>query len=159
MHRLVIFASVAMLAAAGVSCSRSGSGILSSPSIAGTGAGVGVEGGNGGGKQSGSSSLSLVLYKDVNGNGLPNWGDQVTFNVATTASTEPYVSLTCTQNGVVVLGAMAGFYPSYPWPWTQIMTLSSTAWQGGPASCTAQLYYFNGRRNVVLASLIFTAYA
>ena len=54
------------------------------------------------------------MVTDVNGNGSPNWGDTVTFDVSTTATTEPYVDLVCSQNGVVVYGATAGFFASYP---------------------------------------------
>ena len=88
-----------------------------------------------------------------------NWGDQITWKISTTATTEPNVSVTCKQNGVVVYGAVAGFYASYPWPWTQIMTLSSQAWTGGAASCVAELYYFSGTSKVGLGSIGFTANA
>lgn len=98
------------------------------------------------------------MVTDANGNGLPNWKDQVTFDITTTATTQPFVDLVCSQNGVVVLGTTGGFFDSYPWPWTKIMTLSSPSWQGGGASCTAKLYYLSGTRNVVLGSTSFTAY-
>jgi hypothetical protein len=62
----------------------------------------GVKHGGGGG---GGGTLSLVMVMDANGDGLPNWGDTVTFNVSTTATTEPHVDLTCSKNGVVVYGA------------------------------------------------------
>jgi hypothetical protein len=96
-----------------------------------------------------------VLYTDVGGDGQVNWGDTVTFEVSTTATTAPDVELICRQNGVVVYGATAGFYPSYAWPWARYMTLSSTAWKSGAASCTAELYY--GSRRTVLATVNFTA--
>jgi len=120
-------------------------------------AGKGKPGGGGGGSTSGGGSLSLVMVSDQNGNGLPNWGDSVTFNISTTATSQPNVSLTCTQNGVVVYGAVSGFYAGYPWPWTQVMSLSSQNWTGGAASCVAKLYYFSGSKTVTLASLSFTA--
>jgi hypothetical protein len=113
-----------------------------------------AKGGGGGGSKphhgSSSSSLALVMVTDNNGNGLPNWADTVTFNISTTATTNPYVALKCYQGGVVVYSASAGFYPDYPWPWTQDMTLSSSMWTGGSASCTAVL-------NDGLATLNFTA--
>ncbi len=115
-------------------------------------------GGGGGGKPGGGGgTLSLKMVTDSNGDGLPNWGEQVTFNVSTTATTEPNVSLTCSQNGVVVYGAVTGYYASYPWPWTQTMTLSSTAWSSGAASCVAKLYYFSGTSTVNLGSMSFPA--
>ena len=112
-----------------------------------------------GGSKNGNdnSSFILVMYADINGNTLPDWGDTVTFNVSTTATTEPHVDLTCSRNGDVVYGATTGYYASYPWPWTQFMTLSSTAWQSGAADCTAELYYFSGKNARVLKSISFIA--
>ncbi len=109
------------------------------------------------GSTSGTSSLSLVLLNSTDG--LPHWGQNVTFNVSTTATNEPYVSLDCYQNGVLVYGAMAGFFPSYPWPGSQIFPLSSPSWTSGAASCTATLYYVNGRKNITLTKLNFQVYA
>ena len=170
MRWLVILASIVVLAASSVSCSRdranAASDLLSSPNIlapsASNGAAIRVTTeGNGGGKEPGGgssrSSLTLVVSTDINGNDLPDWGDTVTFNVSTTATIEPHVELTCSQNGVIVYGATTGYFEGYLWPWTQFMTLSSTAWQGGAADCTADLYYFSGRRTPVLASISFTA--
>src|SRR5216683_7718212 len=103
-----------------------------------------------------TSSLGLVLLNSTDG--LPHWGQQVTFNVSTTATTEPHVSLKCSQNGVVAYSAQSGFYASYPWPWTQVMTLSSAAWTSGSADCVASLYYFSGTNTVTVGTLSFTAY-
>ena len=48
----------------------------------------------------GASSINLApLVYDANGNGLPNHGDVLLFNVSTTATTEPWVNLRCYQNG------------------------------------------------------------
>jgi hypothetical protein len=113
--------------------------------------------GRGGKSSSGSSSLALVVLNSSDG--LPHHGGQVTFKVSTTATTQPNVSLDCYQNGALVYGAVAGFYPSYPWPWDQIFTLSSPSWTGGAANCTAALYYFSGRKTVTLTTLNFQAYA
>jgi len=87
---------------------------------------------------SSSSSLSLVMVKDLNGNGLPNWGDTVTFDVSTTAS-YPEVLLECSQNGALVFSQRAGFFPSYMW--SKDFTLQSSSWTGGAADCTACFYY------------------
>src|SRR5213592_2511452 len=102
------------------------------------------------------SGFALVLLNSTDG--LAHWGNQVTFTVSTTATTEPHVSLKCSQNGVVVYAAQSGYYASYPWPWTQVMTLSSSAWSSGSAECVAALYYFSGTNSVTLATLNFTAY-
>ena len=100
-----------------------------------------------------NSSLELVV---VNGpDGVPNWGEDVTFKVSQTATDEPHVDLNCSQNGTNVYGATTGYYASYPWPWTQVMKLSSQKWTGGAADCTATLYYFDGRKTPVLKTLSF----
>jgi hypothetical protein len=125
--------------------------------FAGKGGGGGKPGGGGSG--GGSGSLSLVMVTDQNGNGAPNWGDTVTFNIQQTATTSPYVDLTCAQNGAVVYSTSSGFFAAYPWPWTKDMTLGSQAWTGGAASCTARLYYFSSTKSVTLATLSFTAAA
>jgi hypothetical protein len=109
------------------------------------------------GHTSSTSSLSLVLLNSTDG--LPHWGQNVTFTVSTTATDYPYVSLDCSQNGALVYGAMAGFFPSYPWPGSQIFPLSSPSWTSGAASCTATLYYVNGKKNITLAVLNFPVYA
>jgi hypothetical protein len=93
-----------------------------------------------------SFGLTLVMQNDVNGNGVPNWGDSVTFNVSTTESWNQ-VNLTCSQDGVVVYGAV--------WPNTPTVTLSSTMWHAGAADCTAVVIAFDSKK--VLASLSFTA--
>ena len=117
------------------------------------------KGGQGGGGKpgGGSGSLTLVMVTDQNANQGPNWNDTVTFDVSQNATSEPHVDLTCSQNGTVVYGATTGFYSSYPWPWTQNMTLSSQSWSGGAADCVAKLYYFNGSSSTTLSTVSFTA--
>jgi len=113
-------------------------------------------GGGKGGKTTSSSSLTLVTLNSTDG--LPHWGQQITFNVSTTATTEPHVNVTCSQNGAVVYGAATGYYATYPWPWTQTMTLSSQSWTGGAADCTAVLQAYSGTSVTTLAILAFHAY-
>jgi hypothetical protein len=159
MQKWLILASVVVLAAGSANCSSSrepgASGSILAPSELGE-ATTAAKGGNKPPNTS-SGSLTLVMVTDTNANGLPNWGDSVTFDVSQTATTEPHVDLTCSQNGAVVYSATTGFYASYPWPWTNTMKLSSTSWQSGAADCVAQLYYFSGTKKVTLASLSFTA--
>ena len=107
-------------------------------------------------RTNGTSTLSLVLLNSTDG--LPHWGQTVTFNVSTTATTQPDVTLVCYQNGAIVYSAWAGFYPSYPWPGSQNMVLSSQAWKAGGASCTATLAYFNGKSTITLTTLSFQVY-
>jgi len=119
----------------------------------------GNKGGNGnsGGGGNHSSSLALVVLDPDDGGA--NHGEQVTFEVSTTATDKPYVSVSCYQDGTLVYSASAGFYEGYAWPWTQVFTLSSNAWSGGAADCRASLDYWDGRGMRSLASLSFTAYA
>ena len=87
----------------------------------------------------GSSSISgPVMVTDANGDGLPNWGDVVTFNVSTTATTTPFVNLLCYQNGVQVASGWKGFWNGSIDPnWN--FGLSSPMWKSGAANCVAWL--------------------
>ena len=100
------------------------------------------------------SSLVTAMVVDQNGNGAPNWNDQITFNVATTATTKPWVKLNCYQSGVWVSTSTAGFFAAYAW--APNFTLSSGGWTSGAGDCTATLYMVtsNGRTKN-LASLSF----
>ncbi len=114
-------------------------------------------GGGGSGSTSGSGSLSLVMVTDRNGDGLPNWNDQITFNVSSTAA-YPLVQLNCYQGTTSVDGQIIGFYVG--WPWSKTFTLSNWyMWTSGAADCTATLYYQTTKGNVTLATLSFPVYA
>ena len=117
----------------------------------GGGGGPGKPGG--GGTGTGGGTLSLVLLNSTDG--LAHQGQHVTFTVATTATTSPYVKLNCYQNGAWVYTASVGFFASYPWP--QQFTLASGWWMSGAADCTATLLYTNasGTSETSLASMSF----
>jgi hypothetical protein len=118
----------------------------------------GGKGGHGGaGTTTGTGGLILSMATDANQNGLANWGDTITFKDSTWSTTEPHVNVTCSQNGTVVYGASTGYYASYPWPWTQNMTLSSQSWTGGAASCTATVSAYSGTSVTTLGTLNFSA--
>ena len=114
-------------------------GLIVGSTFAGKGGGTGATGGgkHGGGGSTGGT-LTLLMVSDGNGNGAPNWGDTITFNV-TSSSAYPTVDVLCYQSGTLVYSAGAGFYPSYPWPGARNMPLSSPSWTGGAADCTAAL--------------------
>ena len=107
------------------------------------------------GGSTGTSSLSLVLLNPTDGS--PHYGQVVTFNVSTTATSYPSVDLKCYQNGAMVMAWTAGFYPGYLW--TKNVTLSSPSWTGGAANCTATLIYSNSKTVITLATLSFQVYA
>lgn len=101
----------------------------------------------------GTITLAPLVY-DANGDGLPNWGDTVVFNVSTTATTQPYVNLRCFQNGVLVLSGWNGYFAGALNP-NGNFGLASGAWQGGAADCTAWLDMSTKRGWSQLASTSF----
>lgn len=111
----------------------------------------------GGGGTTGSSSLTLVLLDSTDG--VAHWGQRITFEVSTTQTTQPQVSVECYQGGSLVYTMFTGYWDGYKWPWTQIMTLRSAAWTGGAADCSAKMYYSSGRKTVTGATLSFHAAA
>ena len=106
----------------------------------------------------GDSSISApILVNDAAGNGVVNWGDTVTFNVSTTATTTPFVNLLCYQNGALVANGMKGFWDGSI-DVNRNFGLSSPMWQSGAADCTANLgMYSNNGRWKTLASTSFHA--
>ena len=107
-----------------------------------------------GSSTSSTSTLSLKMVYDRNADGAPNWNDQVTFNVSTTATLKPWVKLNCYQAGVWVSTSTAGFFAAYPWP--PNFTLASGGWTGGAGDCTATLYLVTSNgRSKTLATLSF----
>ena len=117
---------------------------------------AGGRGGKGGGKPSGGGgTISLVLLDSTDG--LAHHGQHVTFNVSTTATDRPFVSLNCYQDGVWVYAASKGFFPDYPW--SQNFTLSND-WFTSEGDCSARLYMMkDGSRSTTLATLDFHVYA
>jgi hypothetical protein len=99
---------------------------------------------------SGGGTISLVLVNDANGNGSPNYGDTVTFNVSTTATDQPWVNLQCFQNKVLVAQGWNGFFDGSITG--RNFGLYSGAWSGGAADCTA---YLDNPQWSVLASTSF----
>jgi hypothetical protein len=106
-----------------------------------------------------TSSISLAPMGAATTTG-PSYGQAVTFNVSTTATTQPFVHLRCSQGGTLVYESwQAWFYGKYG---VQSFTLGgTTAWQGGGAAdCTAYLenwdgYGVNGGKISLLASTTF----
>jgi hypothetical protein len=169
MNRLMILASVVALAAGAVGCGNSpgqanslvdvGPSAVSDSSQSGgnlatlaRGSGGGGHKGGGGTTTTGSGTLSVAMVIDKNGNGAPNWGDTITFNVVTT-DTQPYVKLDCYQGTTPVASGSAGFFDSYPWP--KQFLLQGVSWTGGAATCTAVLYHADGVSAWTIATINF----
>src|SRR4051812_48659661 len=60
----------------------------------------------------GTGTMSVVMVTDKNQDGLPNFGDIITFKVSTTATTSPWVKLECFQNGISVSRESDGIFPA-----------------------------------------------
>ncbi len=63
--------------------------ILAIGAVSSAAAGSAVAGGKGGQQTTSTSSLALVLLDSTDG--VPHWGQRVTFDVQTTATDRPYV--------------------------------------------------------------------
>ena len=91
-------------------------------------------GGTSGGTGTGGGTISLVLLNSTDG--LPHVGQKVTFNVSTSATTKPWVTLSCYQGGTLVYKASNGIFPT---SLNQVFALQSNSWWSGDADCTAWL--------------------
>jgi hypothetical protein len=126
-------------------------GLMAGTVFAAPGGGKGKPGGGGSG-----GSLAVVVVTDLNGNGAPNWSDQVRFDVST-SNAYPVVSLTCSQGGVLVYSDSRPYYWPNLWDDPGVFTLSSLAWSSGAADCRADLKGSAKRGMVTLGSTSFTA--
>jgi hypothetical protein len=106
----------------------------------------------GGGRASGTIKLHLL-----NGDTVPRFGHQVTFDV-TASWSQPYVNLNCYQNGAWVSGEWGGFYAGSAYD--QIFTLGpSNSWTSGDADCKADLVEWTPKGTLaVRASVSFHVY-
>ena len=149
---ILLVLSLAVLALALVPAA----GLAAKGGTAGKGGGGGGGGKpGGGGSTDGSSSISLApLVYDANGNGLPNYLDMVTFDISTTATTQPFVNLKCYQNGALVLEGWQGYYDG-ALNTSRDFGLGSGVWKGGAADCTAWLDMYTQRGWSQLASTNF----
>src|SRR3990172_8955465 len=123
-------------------------------------AGSALASGKGGG---GRGTLTLVLMSEPTlaestSSVEPHYGDDITFEVSTTATDQPFVNVRCYQGTAFVYDGWAGFYPG---AWGgQTFPLSSMYWTGGEADCTARLVMWgsNGRERT-LATMDFNVAA
>ena len=176
MSRLSILASVFALAVGTVGCGNSQgqsnslvdvgpSAVVTTSSdngnLATLGKGGRNTGGTGGGGTTsggGGGTISLVLLNSTDG--LPHFLQDVTFNVSTTATTQPWVTLRCYVGGTLVDKDSNAMFPG---SLDEIFTLGGTpAWQSGAGDCTATLenwdnYSKNGSITA-LASMSFHVY-
>jgi len=114
-------------------------------------AGKGHHGG-GGTTSSGSGSLTMVLVTKT-ADGLPHWGNTVTFTLKTTIS-QPWVHLVCSQNGTMVAEGWNGYFVGSLTGTN--FGLYSPKWSGGAADCTG---YLTTPQWAVVGSTSFHVYA
>jgi hypothetical protein len=114
------------------------------------------------GKTSASSSITGPYLASATGSPLAaapattaHFGDTITFNVSTTATSNPFVNLNCYQNGALVMNSWSAFFPG---GLNQNFGLYSPSWQSGAADCSADLGMLtNNGKWKVLASTNFHA--
>lgn len=111
-------------------------------------------GGGGGGKAkvpAGSTSISLVLLASPDG--LAHYGQDVSFEVSSTQTSQPWVNLDCYQGGALVSQSWEGMFAGSLD--NGIFGLYSPQWTGGAADCTATVTTATWAR---LTSLSFHVY-
>jgi hypothetical protein len=111
----------------------------------------------GGGTTGGTGTLSLVLLNSTDG--YAHFGQKVTFNVSTSATTQPWVTVKCYQSGTLVGQQSNGIFAT---SLSTTFTLGPTQlWSGGAANCTATLENWDSYPKSVatLASMSFDVYA
>lgn len=128
---------------------------LTSGLIAGTA--LAAKGGSKGPGKAAGGTISLVMVTDANADGVPNYLDEITFAVQTTATDVPMVGLRCWQGSNFVHD---GYIALYDASWlSKTFVLGSSYWDpASTASCTARLFYYDNRgRERVLATVDFAA--
>ena len=136
MKKLLSHTSLAVLEAGLIAMLVAG--LMVGTAFAGRGGGGGGKHG-GGGSTGGSGTIALHIPLDVdhNGNGTANWSDVVSFDIATSSTTQPWVHLVCSQGGTVVAQGWAGYFDGALGGRT--FGLASPSWPGGAADCVARL--------------------
>ena len=161
MRKVMMLAPVVALALVSANCSGGAFNSPTGPGLDVTTSSPEARGGGGGGKKpggggtTGGGSLSVVMVSDGNGDGLPNWGETITF-IVTTSATKPFVRLNCYQGSTLVYTSHVGYFDDYPW--AKEFMLASGAWSSGAANCTAIMYTsVDGSSSTTLATLNFSA--
>jgi hypothetical protein len=107
---------------------------------------------HGGKVPSGTTTISLVLLNSTDG--LAHYGQDVTFNVSSTQTDQPWVHLVCSQSDAVVSEGWEGMFAGSLDD--GVFGLYSPKWTGGAADCTATV---TNPSWIPLASTSFYAYA
>jgi hypothetical protein len=166
MSRLAILASIVALAAGSANCAddpaqaNSLSGFA--PSAVASSSDATLSTLAKGGKPALSTldgTIERVLLDSTDGEA--HFAQHVTFDITTTATVYPYVTLRCFQNGAVVSGETVAMWLDGGVITRTFALGPSIAWTGGEADCTATLedrddYYFSRNGKIIdLASTTF----
>jgi hypothetical protein len=81
----------------------------------------------------GTTTISIVLLNSTDG--LAHYGQNVTFNVSSNQTDQPWVHLVCSQSGAVVSEGWEGMFAGSLDD--GVFGLYSPKWTGGAADCTA----------------------
>jgi hypothetical protein len=161
MSRLIVLASIIALAAGSANCADDpahansiGSIVPSSVMAASSDATLSTLA-KGGKPVLGTGDSTIDLLTPDSADGVAYVGQHVTFDVHTTATDFPWVTLDCWVNGVQI------YHQSLSWAvgtlYSRTFTLASNGWTSGAADCTATLENWdgiskNGGKIVALAS-------
>ena len=100
---------------------------------------------------SANASIALNLTDYLVATGGPHYGDTVNFAVSQSRTTEPWVSVTCSQNGAPVFQQTHPYFEPFLSQWGYNFVLASNpqldnyTWSGGGASCAVVLWMINNR--------------
>lgn len=114
----------------------------------------------------GTSGASLSVSPIGSTDGMVHFGKTATFTLSTTAA-QPWVSVSCYQNGQAVYGQYWGFWSGYS-PSSVTSTMAENGvftfgpphtalWTSGAANCKAQMYTVNSSNyaQTILATTTF----
>ena len=79
------------------------------------------------------ATIGVVMVEDANGDGLPNFGDTIGYQVNSPQPPD-HITTVCLQNGSGV------FISQIDFPFDAVFPLAGPAWSGGGADCNAQGY-------------------
>jgi len=165
MSRLAILASILVLAAGSANCAddpaqaNSLSGIAPSAMASSSDATLSTLAKGGKPSLVASDSTIALVALDSPADGVPHFEQHVTFDVHTSATPYPFVTVTCSQNGAIVyqqsmrmdLGTLV----------SRTFTLGPTPmWQSGGADCTGTLENWDDySKNGKITALASTTFA
>jgi len=99
----------------------------------------------------GNASIALNLTDYLIATGGPHYGDTVNFTVSQSRTNEPWVSVTCLQNGSPVYQQTHPYFEpfvsqsGYNFALSSDPQLDNYTWNGGGATCRAVLWMINNR--------------